>query len=120
MSQKPDFVSCKGVFLKRQGQVSRRLVKGLLRQLESAPMHAHGLPGLQVKHESQGIVRVNVLPFHEIARQVGSDGQRQKIDLAKALSNRFEVRTLPGIAWEKKAPGIGGVGFMFHHIPAPQ
>ena len=67
---------------------------------ESAPIHNHGLLGLQIEHKLHGIGRVDVHILHEIARQLGANGQGQKINCANALANADEVSAVASVSWD--------------------
>ena len=105
LPQEPDAVQRQAPLCQCGGQVARRVVEGLLRQHERAPVHADGLPGLHIQHELHGVFGVHVHGLHEVAGQVGADGQGQKVHRPQALANGLEVFAVARVAREQKAPG---------------
>ncbi len=69
-------------------QLARRLVQGLVGQLEGAPVHAERTLGAQVGVDLQRLLDIDVLLLHEPARLVGADGDQRDVEAAVRLSLR--------------------------------
>ena len=96
------------------------MVKGFLRQHESAPVHGHRLAGTQIVHQLQRLRRVHVHGFHEVTRQVGANRQCQKIDSAQACPDGAEITAVAGVTGEQKAPWLPWSIVPLQEITAPQ
>ena len=73
------------------GQVARGGIEAFPGQLESAPMNADTRLGLDIDGNLHGVVRIDVLRTHEVARQVGANRHGQVIDRPEAAPNFAEV-----------------------------
>ena len=115
MGQQLKFLFGHAVFAKRRLQIPNRLIKWFIGQFKSSPMNAHRMFRPYVLVNLYGLIRVDVLCFHEPAWFVSAHRDRAEIKRPEAFSNFVEIFAVTRVAREIKVKV-----WTFQGPPTPQ
>src|SRR5262249_47358204 len=78
----------------------RRLLEGLVGQVERAPVDRHEEPAAHVAEEAEPLLRCRVAEPHHLGRHVGADGDGGQVERTQAPADLRQALPVPGVAGE--------------------
>src|SRR5262245_36682486 len=95
----PDAFGVETAALSVGGQALRRLVEGLVGEVEGAPVDGYEGLRADVFEDLERLLRCRMASLHDDRRQVGADGYRRHVERPEALADLGEdacIRGVPG------------------------